>query len=219
VLLNYHIGRFVLGSFRVRDLVQLGLSSVRVAGWSLQHGHHSNPKRTKSPTHLCFSLQHGHHSNPNAPNLQHTCASSCNADTTQTQPHQISNTQRTENKTTDVVIQQHSHKLLMMDILMSETCWVHKKWNKIASSNKLVFYSSNTTMMHGPINISFEGSSCLHIRGQVICCYLYMGRLPFLVHVWNDIKLQGVYNSSRFVMLHIWRLRVEWEMNQYNLES
>ena len=29
---------------------------------------------------------------------------------------------RTENKTTDVVVQQHSRKLLMMDILMSETC-------------------------------------------------------------------------------------------------
>ena len=35
---------------------------------------------------------------------------------------QISNTQRTENKKTDVVIQQHSRKLMMMDILMSETC-------------------------------------------------------------------------------------------------
>ena len=46
----------------------------------------------------------------------------CNTDTTQTQRHQISKTQRTENKTTVVVIQQHSHKLLMMDILMSETC-------------------------------------------------------------------------------------------------
>ena len=32
------------------------------------------------------------------------------------------NTQRTENKTTDVVIHQHSRKLLKMDILMSETC-------------------------------------------------------------------------------------------------
>ena len=47
---------------------------------------------------------------------------SCNTDTTQTQPHQISNTQRTENKTTDVTIQQHSRKLLIIDILMSETC-------------------------------------------------------------------------------------------------
>ena len=49
-------------------------------------------------------------------------AEACNTDTTPTQPHQIFNTQRTENKTTDVVIQQHSRKLLMMDILISETC-------------------------------------------------------------------------------------------------
>jgi len=49
--LNYHIGSFVLGSLCVGDLVRLGLSGVRVAG---------------------FSLQHGHHSNPAAPNLQHT---------------------------------------------------------------------------------------------------------------------------------------------------
>jgi hypothetical protein len=55
-----------------------------------------------------------------------------------------------------VVIQQHSRKLLMMDILMSETCWAHKKWNKIASDIKLVFHSSTITMMHGPINIRFS---------------------------------------------------------------
>ena len=53
-----------------------------------------------------------------------------------------SNTQRTENKTTDVVIHQQSRKLLKMDILMSETCWAHNKWNKIASDIKLVFHSS-----------------------------------------------------------------------------
>ena len=33
-------------------------------------------------------------------------------------------------------------ELLMMDTLMSETCWAHKKWNKIASDIKLVFHSS-----------------------------------------------------------------------------
>jgi len=49
-------------------------------------------------------------------------AEACSTGTTQTQPHQFSNTQRTENKMTDVVIKQHSRKLLMMDILMSETC-------------------------------------------------------------------------------------------------
>ena len=83
-------------------------------------------------------------------------ASACNTDTTQTQPHQISNTQRTKNKTTDVAIRQHSRKLLTMDIvLMSETCWVHNKRNKIESDIKLVFYSSAITMMYGPINIRF----------------------------------------------------------------
>jgi len=83
-------------------------------------------------------------------------ASACNTDTTQTQPHRKSNTDRTKNNTTNVVIQEHSRKLLMMDILMSETCWAHKKWNKIVSDIKLVFYSSTITMTHGPINIRFN---------------------------------------------------------------
>jgi len=39
VLLNYHIGRIVLGSMCVGDLVWLGLSSVRVASCRLQPGH------------------------------------------------------------------------------------------------------------------------------------------------------------------------------------
>jgi len=66
---------------------------------------------------------------------------------------EASNTHRTKNKTTNVVIQQNSRKLLMMDTLISETCWAHKKWNKIASDIKLVSYSSTITMMHGPIYI------------------------------------------------------------------
>ena len=80
-------------------------------------------------------------------------ASACKTDTTPNQPHRNSNTHRTKNNTTNVVIQQNSRKLLMMDILMSETCWAHKRWNKIASGIKLVFYYSTITMMHGPINI------------------------------------------------------------------
>ena len=68
--------------------------------------------------------------------------SACNTDTTPTQPHRNCNTHWTKNNTTNVVIQQNSRKLLMMDILMSGTCWAHKKWNKIGSDMKLVFYSS-----------------------------------------------------------------------------
>ena len=77
----------------------------------------------------------------------------CNTDITPTQPHRNSNTHRTKKNTTNVLIQQNSRKLLMMDILMSETCWTHKKWNKIASDIKFVFYSLTITMMHGPISI------------------------------------------------------------------
>jgi len=49
-------------------------------------------------------------------------AEACNTDTTPTQPNRNSNTHRTKNNTTNVVIQQNSRKLLMIDILMSETC-------------------------------------------------------------------------------------------------
>ena len=73
-------------------------------------------------------------------------ASACNMDTTPTQLHRNSNTHRTKKNTTNMVSQQNSRKLLMMDILMSETCWAHKKWNKVASDIKLVFYSS--TIQH-----------------------------------------------------------------------
>ena len=90
-------------------------------------------------------------------------ASACNTDTTPTQPHRNSNTHRTKNNTTNVVIQQNSRKLLMMDILKSETCWAHKKWNKIASNFKLVVYPSTVTMIDGQINISYKLFVCTAI--------------------------------------------------------
>ena len=83
-----------------------------------------------------------------------------------------------ELRTTDVVIQQHNRKLLMMDILMSETCWARKKWNIITSDIKLVFYALTITMVHGPIN-----SRCttifyvLDIEGtSIVVCHEYTAR-------------------------------------------
>ena len=46
-----------------------------------------------------------------------------------------------QNKMTDVVIQQHSRKLLMMDILMSETCFVGTavaQWLRCCATNRKV---------------------------------------------------------------------------------
>jgi len=48
-------------------------------------------------------------------------AEACNTNTTPPQPHRNSNTHRTKNNMTNVVIQQNSRKFLVMDILMSET--------------------------------------------------------------------------------------------------
>ena len=62
----------------------------------------------------------------------------CNMDSTPTQPHWISNTHRTKKNTTNVLIQQNSRKFLMMNILISETCWSHKKLNEIASNKILL---------------------------------------------------------------------------------
>jgi len=42
---------------------------------------------------------------------------------------------------------------LMMDMLMSETCWAHKKWNKNNKWHQVGLLFSTITMMHGPINI------------------------------------------------------------------
>jgi len=79
--------------------------------------------------------------------------------------------QPNHNNMANVVIQENSRKLLMMDILMSETCWAHKKWNKIASDIKLVFYSPTITMMHGPINIRrFIFSYFLKVITSVALC-------------------------------------------------
>jgi len=122
-------------------------------------------------------------------------ASACNTDTTPTtptQPHRNSNTHRIKNTTTNEVIQ---HKLLMMDILMSETCWVHKKWNKIASDIKLVFYSSTVTMMHGPINIRLfvyiwmMPSRC----ARVTECYF---KVPSIHNNWIAVVVLQLVNQA-----------------------
>jgi len=71
---------------------------------------------------LFHFLSNQHVSDINISIIRSWVQPACNTDTTPTQPHRYSNTHRTKNNTTNVVIQQHSRKLLMMNILMSETC-------------------------------------------------------------------------------------------------
>ena len=54
--------------------------------------------------------------------------------------------------------------LLMMDILMSQTCWAHKKWNKIASDIKLVFHSSTINRTLPSPEIGWDKAGCRKSR-------------------------------------------------------
>ena len=83
---------------------------------------------------IFFSLQHIYHSKTTTSKHQHTSK----------QEH-----------TTNVVIQQNSRKLLMMDIFMSETFWAHKKWNKNSKRHQVGLLFSTITMVPVPINIRF----------------------------------------------------------------
>ena len=129
-----------------------------------------------------------------------------------TDRNKSSNTQRTENKTTDVVIHQHSRMLPKMDILMSETCWAHKKWNKIASDIKLVFHSSTITMLHGPINIRWctglliwGGWGSGHFEEKKRWAPLHWNRRVF----WWTVRWQGIFQSlkRRFLFHRGWNNR------------
>ena len=109
-----------------------------------------------------------------------------------------SNTQRTENKMTDVVIHQHSRRLLKMDILMSETCWALNKWNKIASDIKLVFHSSTIAMMHGPINIK---NYSRHSRTLICSPKHIMARHYPLHKTLTFVLLQASFFNSTLIFI------------------
>ena len=122
-----------------------------------------------------------------------------------------SNTQRTENKTTDVVIRQHSRGLVKMDILMSETCWAHNNWNKIANDIKLVFHSSTIAMMHGPINIRgvyvwcvYASILCIDDGDPVGCnslCYEWGGLVRGAAH--EEFVCEVVYELADWDHLEV----------------
>jgi len=70
-----------------------------------------------SSSRLCYNLQSGHYTSLTAPNFQHTA--------TQERDDQCGN-------------QHCSRELLVMGIVVPETCWAHKKYNKIRSCIYLV---------------------------------------------------------------------------------
>jgi len=153
---------------------------------------------------------------------------------------QASATHWTKNNTTKVVIQQNSCKLLMMDILMSETCWAHKKLNKIASDIKLVFYTSTITMMHAPINIRFTwwlvfrtledwivswNRINIHITTVLWCVnhsnQAWRGRQADRFFTPNMTFMLSLYSVKRPSMIVVWVIGCvlplfQWSQSSYN---
>jgi len=114
-------------------------------------------------------------------------ASACNTDTTPNQPHRNSNTYRTKNNTTNVVIQQNSRKFLVMDILMSEICWAHKKWNKIESGIELVFYSSKWILWFSYKHLMTKNETCLKSHVYNLLRSLILVPRSYFYHTCWDI--------------------------------
>ena len=89
-----------------------------------------------------LGLQPGHYSSLTAPNLQPTA--------NQERNNQCGN-------------QHYSRELLMMGIVVPETCWTCKMHNKTMSDIYLAFHSSVITMMHGRTNFKYC-ALCLILR-------------------------------------------------------
>ena len=129
------------------------------------------------------------------------------------------NTQRTENKTTDVVIHQHSRRLRKMYILMSETCWAHNKWNKIASDIKLVFHSSTLALFASTIRPAFIGASHVVYCSTILFFFIAKGFITPL----HDIKYQEVrwlyqkFHKGSKVMQSSVPVNGEWGWSLVNL--
>jgi len=139
-------------------------------------------------------------------------ASACKTNTTKYQPQQISNTQRTENKTADVVIHQHSRRLLMMDILMSEIRWAHIKWNKIVSDIKLVFHSSTIVLacligkyleIHaGPRRNMWRKSEENWMMRSCRICNSFQIFWPLIKRMTGHVELTG---RRKILTVHYWK--------------
>ena len=125
-----------------------------------------------------------------------------------TNRNKSSNTQRTENKTTDVVIHQHSRKLLKMDILMSEACWAHNKWNKIASDIKLVFHlSTKFTFIYTKLKLKTCHIGWLSFKNDI-------GKMTT---VFLDVVFKPFFFKSSATRANNWRSigRISWRMASF----
>jgi len=167
----------LLGSMFVGISVWLGWSGIHVAGCNTD----TTPTRP--------------HRNSNTHRTNCCCASACNTDTTPTQPHRNSNTHWTRNNMTNAVIQQNSCKLLMMHILMSNTCWAHKNWNKIA---RVVLQPATWTSLK-PSRTKWTEEKTTNVVIQQNSCKLLMMDILMSETCWAHKKWNKITSDIKLV--------------------
>ena len=84
-----------------------------------------------------------------------------------------------------------------MDMLMSETCWAHKKWNKIASDIKLVFYSSTNTTLYehpkdSPFGMPVLTEMLVFSDGKIAA----VGETEYVKQLWKDSDFESVIDAT-----------------------
>ena len=108
----------------------------------------------------------------------------------------------------------------MMDILMSETRWLHKKWNKIASDIKLVFYSSTMSLFICYItgnHQNFHIGSTWHSLNTKRTCGHNVNVWLFLIISGESItKCQGNLNNWTFFLVEHGR-QGDWQTGLFSV--
>jgi len=118
-----------------------------------------------SLTGVVSGLQPGHYSSLTAPNLKPTA-----------------NQERNDHCGN----QYHSRELLMMGIVMPETCWGYKKYNKITSGIYFIFYSSLKIFHFVQTETrSFSIEIRVNLNGLYSHCFsLFIHRYDSLTRLW-----------------------------------
>ena len=103
-----------------------------------------------------------------------------------------------------------------MDILMSETCWAHNKWNKITSDIKLVFHSSKIcaliwliakTILRGTVSKTSKFAAFLLEERRVlpagIQCNVYCNIFYFSKLVYNLLEFPPTHKLIKLLPINI----------------
>ena len=121
---------------------------------------------------------------------QWSCATAASLHTKLGEPHPNFNTQQSKNNTANGLVQQHSRKLLKVDILMLETCWLSKKKWKYNKWHLVCFLFFKYLC----VCVSHHSSPSM-VRVSKHCSYTFTPAFSFIA--WTETVLNSSYLDDR----------------------